>query len=871
MYYRQHDISPPADDTCEWIWDHPIYLEWSHQRRGLLWIKGKPGAGKSKLVRHISKKMEEHKERNVILASHFFHGRGDVIQRNHLGLFRSLLHQLLQKDPELLQAFSSTYKMKSESCGEYGKKWTWETGELRHIFTHYLSKIAQRRPVCIFIDALDECGEDAAIELVELFYELMTKSNSAQSRPSICFSCRHFPVLAVEGGLEICVEAENHVDLSAYIQTQLQNMVPNPDTASHLSSEILDRSQGNFQWTCLCIRQVVLLYKRGKSRRALEKSIRDMPSQLDDLYTGLLRYDNNADRNQALRLMRWIHFALRPLTVDELRWALLVSGDHTCESLKRYQEVEDFAETEDQMERRMVDLSRGLAEVTIHNGEHKAQFIHQSVDDFFVEKGFQLLSDTGCDNVAGVAHVQLSLSCLRYMAVEEITSHLATIDSGLREEFPLLRYASQCWHLHAQRAEEIECSLTELSSFLREPSLDALQTWYELRAYFEFRIRTPYRGKMNTLLHAVANYNLRSILPFILGSNDVDINARDLMDETPLIVAAGKGHDSIVRLLLDRDDVRVDHINSNFETALLKAARKGHRAVVRLLLKRIDLDVNLSDVDKLTDRPESSPLLSAISNQRMAIVSQLLARKEVDVNCVNRLGETPLTLALRRVDEDLMRLLLSHPKIDVNARDGYRDTPLTLATTLARTEVVQLLLSHPNIDVNARAGYRDTPLTLATTLARTEVVPLLLSHLKIDVNARDWYDATPLTSATYFGRTEIVRLLLSHPKIDVNARTTHDATPLILATRYDETEVVQLLLSHPKIDVNARDRYGDTPLTLATADRWNEAVRLLLSHPKIDVNARDMNGDTPLSLARKGGREAILELLLRRNDIVVDD
>src|SRR5271163_4980097 len=48
--------------------------------------------------------------KKLVVASFFFHGRGADMQKTPLGLFRSLLHQILDQIPEWLSAFSSIFK-----------------------------------------------------------------------------------------------------------------------------------------------------------------------------------------------------------------------------------------------------------------------------------------------------------------------------------------------------------------------------------------------------------------------------------------------------------------------------------------------------------------------------------------------------------------------------------------------------------------------------------------------------------------------------------------------------------------------------------------------------------------------------------------
>ena len=114
MHSRKHDVTDPAPSTCVWLLEHPKHCEWLGQGHGMLWIKGKPGAGKSTLLKHALETAERESKVDITLASFFFHSRGVPMQKNVLGLFRSLLHQILQKNRDLLSKFTSLYKGSSE-------------------------------------------------------------------------------------------------------------------------------------------------------------------------------------------------------------------------------------------------------------------------------------------------------------------------------------------------------------------------------------------------------------------------------------------------------------------------------------------------------------------------------------------------------------------------------------------------------------------------------------------------------------------------------------------------------------------------------------------------------------------------------------
>ncbi|KAF7511627.1 hypothetical protein GJ744_003790 [Endocarpon pusillum] len=160
--------------------------------------------------------------KKLITASFFFHGRGAPLQREALGLFRSLLHQILDQIPHLLSDFSSIFKKRCETEGEPGKKWEWHVTELRNFLGNSIPRASKAYSIRIYVDALDECGEEVARDLVAYFQRLTSKLPLTETTLSICFSCRHFPIVALAHGLTISVENENHRDIATYVQGELK-------------------------------------------------------------------------------------------------------------------------------------------------------------------------------------------------------------------------------------------------------------------------------------------------------------------------------------------------------------------------------------------------------------------------------------------------------------------------------------------------------------------------------------------------------------------------------------------------------------------------------------------------------------------------
>lgn len=252
-------------------------------------------------MRHAIVMIEKQESRtNLIVASFFFHGRGSLIQKSPLGLFRSLLHQLLQQIPELLLKFSSLFKKRCETEGAFGTAWDWKERDLQDFFKHNVIDSARIR---LYIDALDECDEENAIKLVDYFDTITSGSNVVDASLSICFSCRHYPLVSLDDRLEICVEDENNHDIKTYIQSGMWRHVPDKSRADEVRDEIVSKSRGSFQWVVLVVPRVLQMWKKGRYRE-IRTIIQTIPSDLGELYKSLLQEVIDDDLPYTLKLMQ---------------------------------------------------------------------------------------------------------------------------------------------------------------------------------------------------------------------------------------------------------------------------------------------------------------------------------------------------------------------------------------------------------------------------------------------------------------------------------------------------------------------------------------------------------------------------------------
>ena len=640
------------------------------------------------------------------------------------------------------------------------------------------------------------------------------------------------------------------------------------DIAKTLQNAVVSRSQRNFQWVVLVIPRVLTLYKSRKSIVTIHAMIQNVPTELHELYTGLLSLVEDHERAQSLRFMQWICFSFEPLTLRELRFALALNPDIPHTSVHQCQNSEFYVDTDENMKPVIYDLSKGLAEVQEHDGELIVQYIHESVQDFLLEKGFQILNNSIAGNVVGHGHLWLSRSCIEYLSIADFVLCNNKARLARMEEITflsLLEYSSKYWLSHVQMLENANMSQNDLAALSTEVSDLTLHEYFFSNAtYYDFF----FCKRKTTLLHIVTELNLinitKAVLPRIVRADQTDGYG-----QTSLSVAAKKGHSTLVDLLLARGEIDVNHEDSEGDTPLSSAVREGHEVVVKLLLNREDVDVNCKD------STGGTPLLSAIREGHEVVVKFLLNGEDVDVNYKATSGVTPLSSAAAKGYKAVVELLMNREGVDLNSVDRHGDTPLSRAAEYGHTATVRTLLIKENVDVNHENFRGHTPLYLAAMEGRTAVVEVLLQG-NANPNIRANFGRMPLTLAALHGHYDVVDLLLQH-NADTDVRDTFDHTPLSLAASKGHCEIVKLLLQGTS-NADSIDKYGRTPLSFACRGGYKNIAGEFLKRSDVDVNSRDIYGRSVLSWAIVGyfstmskDRKDIVDLLLSRRDIFIHE
>ncbi|KAH6687289.1 hypothetical protein F5X68DRAFT_239843 [Plectosphaerella plurivora] len=402
MRNRREDIKRPLDNTCQWLYSTAEYSTWIKRQdlpenHGLLWIKGKPGSGKSTLMKEaLFHAKYQFSESQITTAGFFFNARGtQQLEKTPLGLYRSLLYQVLQQDMLAVHHLTPIYLEKKELHPDSRCQWT--EHELQDILRRVFARPESRAAV-LFIDAMDECYDDEVRDLVDFFKELAKKALSAGARLNVCcLSSRHYPHIYIQNCPELVVEDNNGMDILRYIEAKAEDNRPIAD----LKDDIFDKSSGVFLWVVLVI---VILQKhgRGKSSKWLRQKLCEIPPELGRLFGTLFSqndandpYDAERTRSQTVCLMQLVLFAEEPMTLGQIHTAIAF-GRNAHDSLQTWKDSVEYLAVGAQRKELVLDLSKGLLEDSYKSyssdTEPTYQFIHETVREFFLSgEGFRLL------------------------------------------------------------------------------------------------------------------------------------------------------------------------------------------------------------------------------------------------------------------------------------------------------------------------------------------------------------------------------------------------------------------------------------------------------------------------------------------------
>ncbi|KAH8801511.1 WD40-repeat-containing domain protein, partial [Xylogone sp. PMI_703] len=441
------------EGTCLWLPRRESYLEWrdfNSSAPQILWVTGSPAAGKSVLAGHIVEQLQA----MGMNCSYFFFKHGDNTKAQLVYSIKSLAFQMACRDPQaresLLKIQEDGTRLKNDN-----ERLLWRTIFLAGIFQARLSRHHW------VIDGLDESEDSSS------FLDLLLSILHPYIPLRVLFISRKtaklknsFDKLGIGQFHEQSICSTDILpDIRLLVEARTKSLMVDEDYRGTLVESIVERSQGNFLWTTLVLNEL----QNCHSKESIHRTLEDIPRHMEPFYRRTLDLMSKATYGKDLTkaILIWVTCAMRPITIYELREALLADTKNTFFRLGE-----------------SIQILCGQLVIIDRSG--RLQMIHETAREFL------LSNETESEFSISVtkAHTRLAKACLTYLISEQMkpprTSRRSVIKANsISQRSKFASYACEAFSYHIRQADPLSSELLSLiNMFLNSNIL----TWIEVIA-----------------------------------------------------------------------------------------------------------------------------------------------------------------------------------------------------------------------------------------------------------------------------------------------------------------------------------------------------------------------------------------------------
>ncbi|KAK2711915.1 hypothetical protein QYM36_012889 [Artemia franciscana] len=387
------------------------------------------------------------------------------------------------------------------------------------------------------------------------------------------------------------------------------------------------------------------------------------------------------------------------------------------------------------------------------------------------------------------------------------------------------------------------------------------------RIYYKSRFKIEGKNikEINAELDMVFEF-----VEYVLGKGGITcMQTKCISGQTLLHHAVWEGKADLCNLLI-KSGAELDATNVYGETPLGTAIRTSNLDLVKCFQSQSSSTAvstsNLDLVKFLLNRganPNCGECLHIAVREERADICKLLVGFGAKLDAMNAFRETPLLIAIRSNNLELVKLLL---KRGANPNCGEC---LHLAVKNGSADLCNLLIKS-GAELDATNVYGKTPLGTAISTSNLDLVKCCQSQSSSTAISTSNLDlvkfllnrgANPncgecLHHAVKEGRADICKLLIGFgAKLD--AMNAKKDTPLLIAIRNNNLELVKLLLKR-----GANPNCGEY-LHLAVKKGSADVCNLLIKSGA-EIDATNVHGETPLGTAIKTSNVDLVKLLLKR-------
>ena len=360
--------------------------------------------------------------RRLIIAHFFFYSLGsDPRQKTLIGLYRTLLYQILTASPGLIQFLLPDQWAKALSQPKVHSAFEILDDEIKHAFER-LAKQHDRETLggcCFgfFIDGLDEYQATTSIDRREMVHALMDVANSASGSFKICASSRmENPFMDMfSENTRLYLHDLTRADMEEYVHGSLQH-VGTQNERRQLASSITTKAEGVFLWVVLVVQNIRKQSDDGARFSRLVAEIQSLPTELNELFQRILDTLGTRHRRTASHIVCLLLFLGKIkkakkmqlwLNLNDLYFLEEYESDVRFAESARFPEqgCESVKESEVRARRQLRGVCRGLVEA---NADTDLDFTHRSVGDFFRQKKIRVkMHDKSFNSLKALSQLKL--------------------------------------------------------------------------------------------------------------------------------------------------------------------------------------------------------------------------------------------------------------------------------------------------------------------------------------------------------------------------------------------------------------------------------------------------------------------------------
>lgn len=429
---RRDQIQGDIGETFQWITSYKPFTQWLNSTDGIYHISGKPGSGKSTIIKFIDGNTDVHKRLNqwaqldnkALLKASFYAWKptSDAFEwkpEDHSCtelLIRSLLHQLLTSAPKHIQTVFSQHwnparftvfntKIQSDDS-----KPRLSFSELQTALHELLEKhLAHSYRIFLLIDAMDEFGHTYAHE--QLAKTVQGWSQCSPENIKICVSSREenpflntFPAQQrLQLHLHTTHDIEKLVKARLYGNPYFQSTNFKEEHRKEMVRAIVKNAQGVFIWVVFTINELLLLLADRQDYAALKEVVDTFRGEeLNDFFKQIFNRIPRRYHQEARAVFSVVgtvsahpireHFcllhyaAISKCGIPSATWPESNSGQTLPQQAAHA--VRNFKSRLPTISRGMLELDyiEGTFKRSLFIGQHSNEglrFIHRSVYDFF--------------------------------------------------------------------------------------------------------------------------------------------------------------------------------------------------------------------------------------------------------------------------------------------------------------------------------------------------------------------------------------------------------------------------------------------------------------------------------------------------------